>query len=247
MHRAFIDFVGRTLAIIIAVLGTGRIGIGLYAWQTANGLERPSYDTIKRLGDGVELRRYQPYLIAETTIPSTSMKDGSGKGFRTVAGYIFGKNKGKKKMSMTAPVRMSRDGSSRGGGEKMKMTAPVRVEPAARARGNTKVSFVLEKEYTRGTAPTPLSRDVRVKDVRPHVLAVRTFSGGPPSEARVERERTRILSQLAANDMRPTTPGAEPLVYGYHDPFITPSFLRRNEVCVEVTDCAALRDTRHTA
>mmetsp|Transcript_29404 Transcript_29404/g.94095 ORF Transcript_29404/g.94095 Transcript_29404/m.94095 type:complete len:242 (-) Transcript_29404:37-762(-) len=238
MRKAALDVVGRTLAIIIAVLGAGRISIGLYAWQVANKLERPSYDTIKLLGDGVELRRYQPYLIAETTIPSSNMKDGSGQGFRTVAGYIFGKNKGKTKMSMTAPVRMSRDG----GGEKMKMTAPVRVEPGASARGNTKVSFVLEKEYTRGTAPRPLSRAVRVRDVRPHVLAVRAFSGGPPSEGRVERERTRILSQLAANELQPSKPSAEPLVYGYHDPFITPSFLRRNEVCVEVTDCAALRD-----
>ena len=26
----------------------------------------------------------------------------------------------------------------------------------------------------------------------------------------------------------------ETLVYGYHDPFITPSFMRRNEVCVRV-------------
>ena len=30
-------------------------------------------------------------------------------------------------------------------------------------------------------------------------------------------------------------------IAGYHDPFITPSFLRRNEVCVYVEECAALR------
>lgn len=138
---------------------------------------------------------------------------------------------------MTAPVRTERAGSA--GGQKMAMTAPVRIESSGGADGGrTRVSFVLERAYSRRTAPAPLDRAVRVRDVRPHLLAVRTFSGKPPSEARVERERTRIVDALAANGMRAANDAA-PLVYGYHDPFITPSFLRRNEVCVYVAEPAA--------
>ena len=78
-----------------------------------------------------------------------------------------------------------------------------------------------------------MDRSVRVRNVQPHLLAARTFSGPPPSERRVERERAKILAALAKHGLRPAD--KETLVYGYHDPFITPSFLRRNEVCVRVT------------
>lgn len=231
-----LTLVGRILAVILAVLGTGRMGIGLVAWKAANALERPTYSVLRQLGGGVELRKYEPYVIAETTIAASSMKAGTGKGFQTVAGYIFGKNKPKAKMKMTAPVRVA---SKSGGGEKMAMTAPVRMDPGAEA---VKVSFVMEKAYSRQSAPAPLDRSVRVKDVASHVLAARTFSGPPPSERRVERERLRILEALESHGLRPASRAADSdvLVYGYHDPFITPNLLRRNEVCVRVEESAAL-------
>jgi len=214
------------------VLGSARLGVGLLAWRTANNLERPSYEVIRRLSNGIELRRYQPYTIAETTIKSTSMREGSSTGFRTVAGYIFGKNKPKEKMKMTAPVRMTKSG-----GAAMAMTAPVRVAPSTE---DTRVSFVLEKGYSVRTAPAPLSRDVKVREVKPHILAARRFSGPPPTEGRIEKEKAIIMAALQAAGLKPagSTEKEATLVYGYHDPFITPSFLRRNEVCVRVEDCS---------
>ena len=227
--------VGRVLAVLLAILGTGRIGIGLFAWKTANALERPDYTVLRALGRGVELREYKPYVIAETTIAAPTMKAGTGKGFQTVAGYIFGKNKPSKKMAMTAPVRIS----AKTGGAQMAMTAPVRTEAS---NGKTKVSFVLEKAYDTRTAPRPLDSKVRLKDVRPHLLAARKFSGPPPTEARVERERARIIAALAENGLQPDT-SVDTMVYGYHDPFITPNWLRRNEVVVRVRDTGAARAT----
>jgi hypothetical protein len=121
----------------------------------------------------------------------------------------------------------------------MAMTAPVRIAPS---EGTTRISFVLEKRYSPQTAPAPLSRDVKVRKVQPHILAARTFSGPPPSEQRVEKEKQAILSAVKAAGLKPSASGDEgTLVYGYHDPFITPSWLRRNEVCVRVEDCVALR------
>ena len=46
------------------------------------------------------------------------------------------------------------------------------------------------------------------------------------------KERGRILQALKEAGLRPTAD--ETLVYGYHDPFMTPNFLRRNEVGVYV-------------
>ena len=84
---------GRILAVVLAVLGTGRLGIGILAWRAANALEQPEYSVIQMLGDRVELRQYSPYVVAETEIAASTMKAGTGKGFQTVAGYIFGKNR----------------------------------------------------------------------------------------------------------------------------------------------------------
>ena len=226
--------IGRVLAVLLAVLGAARLGVGIFAWRAANVLERPDYTVIRKLPGGVELRRYAPYTIAETAVKTSSMREASSTGFRTVAGYIFGKNKPSQKMKMTAPVRMSTSD-----GVTMAMTAPVRIAPS---EGTTRISFVLEKRYSPQTAPAPLSRDVKVRKVQPHILAARTFSGPPPSEQRVEKEKQAILSAVKAAGLKPSASGDEgTLVYGYHDPFITPSWLRRNEVCVRVEDCVALR------
>ena len=84
---------------------------------------------------------------------------------------------------------------------------------------------MLEKAYSRRTAPKPLDRSVRLVDVRPHLLATRKFSGPPPTERRVELERQRIVAALEANGLRPVTRGADSntLVYGYHDVRVLPS------------------------
>ena len=66
-----------------------------------------------------------------------------------------------------------------------------------------------------------------------HVAAFTRFAGAPPSEARVMRRRARVLGALAREGVRPLSE-SETLVYGYHDPFITPRLLRRNEVGVRV-------------
>jgi hypothetical protein len=235
---------GKLLAGAFAVVGTIRYGAGLHFWRVTERLERPTYRVIRTLSDGVELRRYEPYLIAETTVEGTGFREPSRDGFRTCAGYIFGKNKSRnnsksrreeeeksEKMAMTAPVRVEGYQSS----EKMAMTAPVRVTGGVGRSSpkKTKVSFVIGSKYTLKTAPKPIDRNVTLRQVPTHVLAVRTFSGPPPTDERVELERQRVERALAEADLKPAADG-ETFVYGYHDPFITPNFLRRNEVAVRV-------------
>lgn len=209
-----LSLAGRLLLALLAVAGTGRVGLGLFAWRAAERLERPQYSVLRRLEGGVEVRRYEPYVIAETSVVGDERMQ-SKEGFRKCAGYIFGKNRAEEKMAMTAPVRMEP-----GGGSKMK------------------VSFVMGSAYSARSAPQPVDRSVAVKNVPGHVLAARTFSGPPPNAGRVAEERRRVVEALEAVGLRPATD--ETLVYGYHDPFITPNRLRRNEVCVRVRDSAAL-------
>ena len=69
-----------------------RLGVGLFAWRAANVLEKPNYTVVKRLPSSppsrrcVEVRKYEPYLIAETIVDESSMRKAGGKGFGKCAG-----------------------------------------------------------------------------------------------------------------------------------------------------------------
>jgi hypothetical protein len=229
VHRLASTLLGKILFGAVLGIGSIRYGAGLYFWREANLLERPSYDIIQKLANSVELRRYEPYLIAETVVDGEGFREPTAKGFRACAGYIFGKNKARggkaEKMAMTAPVRVESQV-----GETMAMTAPVRV--TGRGKKNTKVSFVIGSKYSLKTVPKPMNKKVKLRQVPGHTLAVRTFPGPPPKDDRVKRERDILDESLAKANLE--AKNEETLVYGYHDPFITPNILRRNEVAVVV-------------
>ncbi|KAL3905554.1 MAG: hypothetical protein SGARI_004406, partial [Bacillariaceae sp.] len=198
---------------ILAAVFTARYAGGLYAYIQTEKLERPSYEVIANLADGVELRRYEPYIIAETTVNETGFREAGRAGFFPCAEYIFGKNKARK---------------WGGKNEKMSMTAPVRLEGGENK--NTKVSFVIGSNYTLKTVPKPLENKIKLRRVSAHTLAVRSFSGPPPKDARVLKEREKLVSVLADAGISIQNDDSTTLVYGFHDPFITPNILRRNEV-----------------
>ncbi|KAL7504845.1 hypothetical protein ACHAXN_005131 [Cyclotella atomus] len=236
-HSTQLSFIWRIFLTAAASIATLRIGAGLIAWRAANVLEKPTYTVVKRLplsrGSGeVEIRKYEPYLIAETIVDESSMRRAGSVGFGRCAGYIFGKNTpvGKtepEKMAMTAPVR-----SVGQAGEKMAMTSPVRSE--GNKKGKTKISFVIGSKYNLQNAPRPIDKSVKVKRVDGHYLAARSFSGPPPSDDRVAEERSKLVQVCEREGIRVKGGKDETYVYGYHDPVVTPNLLRKNEVCVMI-------------
>ena len=170
-------------------------------------------------------------MIAETTVEESSMRKAGGAGFGRCAGYIFGKNEARtkgsdsEKMAMTAPVRSVGETS-----EKMAMTSPVRGSSSG---GKTKISFVIGSKYNMQNVPKPIDKSVQVKKVKEHYLAATSFSGAPPSDERIRKEREAIVGTLEKERIR-VKDKEETIVYGYHDPVITPNFLRKNEVAVMV-------------
>ncbi len=79
-------------------------------------LEKPSYTVLESDGN-LELRRYEPYIVAETLVDG-DFESAGNQGFRRLADYIFGNNRSRQKMEMTSPV-------SQAPSEKVAMTAPV--------------------------------------------------------------------------------------------------------------------------
>ena len=77
----------------------------LFSGETAFAYEQPKYEIVK-IYDGFELRRYAPYIVAETVV-SGKFDDAGNKAFRILFKYISGDNLKKTEIPMTAPVKQS--------------------------------------------------------------------------------------------------------------------------------------------
>ncbi len=76
----------------------------------AHAVEEPAY-TVLQTFPTFEIRQYVPYTVAEVLMPPPA-SDAGNRAFPILAGYIFGKNKGERKLEMTAPVTRPRSRSS---------------------------------------------------------------------------------------------------------------------------------------
>ncbi len=185
----------------------------------SHAIEEPDYQVVQQLGD-IEVRQYAPYVVAEVTVPGPADEAGNA-AFRILAGYIFGKNKGEKKLEMTAPVTQTPAPSATP--VKLEMTAP--VTQSAAAAGGYVVQFVLPKSVTLATAPEPLDSRVTLREVPATKRAVIRYSGFW-SESNYTEHLGKLHAALKTADLAWT---GEPVLSRYDPPF-KPWFLRRNEI-----------------
>jgi hypothetical protein len=204
------------------------IGVGavlLLAGGNAVALEEPEYEVVKSYPE-LELRRYDPHLVAETEVRGAFDEVGN-RAFRILAAYIFGENRAREKMAMTAPVSQR---PAVGEGQKIAMTAPVKQRPQAGPEADTYVlSFVMPSGYRLDTLPEPLDSRVRLREEPARLMAVHGYSGRW-TEANYREQESRLL---AAVERAGLTPVGAPVYARYNSPFSL-WFLRRNEVMVEV-------------
>lgn len=180
--------------------------------------EEPKYTVIKSEED-FEIRRYEPFIVAETVVSEADLESGSDEGFRRLAGYIFGGNRVKESISMTAPVTTARS-------QKIAMTAPVETH---RADSDMVMAFMMPSEYSMESLPEPTDPRVVLKKIPGRTLAAVRFSGSW-SEERFQ-EHTKMLREWLGNRRIQVT--GTPTVARYDPPW-TPWFMRRNEILVEV-------------
>ena len=181
---------------------------------TSHAIEEPAYTTLRTL-DGIELREYAAYTVAEVWV-NADANDAGSQAFPLLAGYIFGKNRGDRKLAMTAPVTQTAAPVT------LAMTAPVTQTAAA---GGFLVQFVLPKGVTLADAPEPLDARVHLREVPPKRVAVIRYSGFW-SEANYNAHLAKLQSGLQAAQVAWV---GEPVFSRYDGP-TTPWFLRRNEI-----------------
>jgi hypothetical protein len=200
----------------------------------AMAIEEPAFELIEKSG-AIELRRYAPYVVAETVVEG-ELGEASSKGFRVIADYIFGNNRsvraadGAQKIEMTAPVTVEP------ASEKIEMTAPVTVEPLAAATRDAllearrwRVQFVMPREHSLQTLPRPNNPAVDLREVPGGLHAAIVFSG-LARERSIGQATDELLAWLDARGYRVI--GA-PQLARYNPPWTLP-FLRRNEVLVSI-------------
>ena len=180
----------------------------------SHAIEEPDHEVIAKL-DGIELRQYAPYVVAEVVLDATA-EDAGSQAFPILAGYIFGQNKGGRKFAMTAPVTQS------AAPVRMDMTAPVTQSAVA---GGMRVQFVLPKGVTLDSAPEPNDPRVQLRRVPAARWAVIRYSGSW-SQSNYSEHLEELKAALAAAGV--ATQG-EPVLARYNGP-LTPWFMRRNEI-----------------
>lgn len=186
--------------------------------MSAFAIEEPAFEVVKRYPQ-FELRKYKAYLVAEVVVPGPADKAGNT-AFEYLGGYIFGKNKGSRKIAMTAPV------SQTPAPVKIEMTAPV---AQTATEGGYLVQFAMPREFTMDTLPEPTNPKVKLREMPAQTYAVLQYSGGWSQS--LYEEKLDLLRRLA-NEVNLKLEG-EPIFSRYNAPFSLP-FLRRNEIWIKL-------------
>jgi len=182
-------------------------------------IEEPKY-TIESKKEHYEIRRYESTLVAETKIEA-SFDESGNKAFRILADYIFGNNKSKARLEMTAPVTMQEQS------EKITMTAPV---SQTRTSDGFLIQFTMPEKFTIDTIPEPNDPRVKIRVIASRKVAAYTYTGSW-SEVYYKEQLSKFLSELNRDGVRVI---GEPVFARYNSPFQL-WFLRRNEILIEVT------------
>jgi hypothetical protein len=188
----------------------------LFHWGSAMAIEEPAY-TVVRKEDSFEVRRYEPCVVAATVVDAAA-EDAGNQGFRILAGYIFGQNKGARRIEMTAPVARAPI--------KIEMTAP--VAQSATAAGY-EIQFAMPRQWTLETLPEPADPRVKLRAVPARTLAALAYSG-TWSQDRYEEHLKILEAALAKAGLQ--WHGAA--IWARYDPPWVPWFWRRNEILLEL-------------
>ena len=197
------------------------------ATQKANeyrGYELPSY-TISESHGAIELRNYQPQLVAEVTVDGTR-DEAARRGFRILANYIFGDNVPQEKVAMTAPVLQKSEVVQKPEKETIAMTTPVVQAPQGH---RWIIQFGMPKKYTLATLPKAKDDRIHFRMTEPKYVAAIRFSGRWSDKA-FNENKTKIEQFIADRKLKPLS---QPVFAYYDDPFTFP-WNRRNEIVVEV-------------
>lgn len=161
----------KTVLILTVILFVLLILFQVYSVMAANKTEAQPYNIVQTEKD-FEIRFYPAITMATITSSAKTYKELGNSGFRKLAGYIFGGNVTKEKISMTTPVHMN-------------------INPTST------MSFVMPTKYNKDNLPMPNDTNVIIKNTLQEYVAVIKF-GGYPSENDIKLNTIKLEKALMA-------------------------------------------------
>jgi len=195
------------------------LGLFLLHGGLALAYEEPGYEVIKTFPE-FELRQYEPFLVAETSVQGAFSEVGN-QAFRRLFAYISEDKRPQGKIAMTTPVMQQPE-------------RPVAASEQGLDQGQGPVqgyrfAFVMPPSFTLDTLPVPENAAIALREVPPRLMAVRRYSGTWREET--YRQNEQILFDAVRKEG--LTIVGEPIFARYNAPFSL-WFLRRNEVLLEI-------------
>jgi hypothetical protein len=157
--------------------------------KSSNKIEQYAYTVEREIGE-VEIRQYEDAVFSSVMLKDSTYEGGASKGFRILAGYIFGGNDKGQSIAMTSPVVMEM-------GKEMKM------------------SFMVPAGMNMDSLPKPNDGRVYQEKVPGSKMAVIRF-GGWSSDEKIEAKKQELIRVLRENNI----PFEGPFLYmGYNPPY----------------------------
>lgn len=141
----------------------------LYSMNSNKSIEKYPY-TLDQKFDEFEIRTYESRLFTTVKLSGNKYENVSGQGFSALAGYIFGGNDKKEKISMTSPVTMSLEDS-------------------------ITMMFMVPDNRNEKDLPKPNNTDIKFKQEPEKKVAVIRFSGWANSEI-IEIQKEKLIELL---------------------------------------------------
>jgi hypothetical protein len=180
-------------------------------------VETPQYEVLQKDGK-YEVRQYKGYITASVVVES-DFENAVNSGFRVLADYIFGNNRSRTHIAMTAPVTEQSVTS-----EKIEMTAPVTSTVLSEGK-KYQIAFSMPSKYTLENLPEPANRTITLREIKPYKAAVLMFRG--LLNVRLASKKTAELEAWLNKNNLVTKYG---FVFAQYNPPWIPGPFRRNEI-----------------
>lgn len=152
-------------------------------------VESLKYEVLQKF-EKFEVRKYKAANFSYVKMNASSYKESSGKGFRTLAGYIFGGNEKNQKIAMTSPVAMDLDDS-------------------------ITMKFMIPNDLDLDDLPTPDNDQVKfIKESEKLVAAIQF--GGWASDSKIEKYKKELIQHLKENKIEYKNKFS---YFGYNPPY----------------------------
>lgn len=161
-----------------------------FAIRSVSSVEKHKYNILKKYDD-FEIRQYESALFSSVILPASTYEETSNRGFRVLAGYIFGGNETGEKIAMTSPVSMEIGDS-------------------------TKMSFMVPSDYSETDLPKPNNGTIFFEKKEGSTMAAIRF-GGWADDKTIEEFKLKLANLLMKEGLEHN---GKFIYLGYNPPYV---------------------------